>query len=100
MKEAILKFYKITYPFAMLWMTYAVFFNSDLGWKFYAGMIAYVFFGLSMFDDVKGYRVDTEDNSYWDDEIESSPSFDSIDFYAAIDGVNIGSNSDYCDALS
>jgi len=62
MKGAILKFYKITYPFAMLWMTYAVFFNSDLGWEFYAGMIAYVFFGLSMFDDVRGYRVDIKNN--------------------------------------
>ena len=71
MKEIILKFYKITYPFAMLWMTYAVFFNSDLGWKFYAGMIAYVFFGLSMFDDVRGYRVGTGDDGYWDDENNS-----------------------------
>jgi len=91
MKGAILKFYKITYPFAMLWMTYAVFFNSNLGWEFYAGMIAYVFFGLSMFDDVRGYRVDTGDGGYWDDENISISNLDDM----ALGSIGYIDNSGY-----
>jgi len=48
MKKALLKLYKLTFPFALLWIVYAFMHSNEFTWHFWAGVIAYIFVGFGV----------------------------------------------------